>query len=130
MKVSSPQFKAKVVTALADPHLRDALGQSRKGFVNGRGALVAGLPEFEQLRDQARDVKNHVLAHLDHYLERFEAQVTAAGGQVHWAPTPRTPARSSSASASGSAPGRSPRASRWSPRKSASTKPWKPRATR
>ena len=26
MKVSSPQFKAKVVTALADPHLRDALG--------------------------------------------------------------------------------------------------------
>jgi len=45
MKVSSPQFKAKVVTALADPHLRDALGQSRKGFVNGRGALVAGLPE-------------------------------------------------------------------------------------
>ena len=41
------------------------------------------LPEFEQLRDQARDVKNHVLAHLDYYLERFEAQVTAAGGQVH-----------------------------------------------
>ena len=85
MKVTSPRFKAKVVTALADPHLRDALGQSRKGFVNGRGALVAELPEFEALRDQARDVKNHVLAHLDHYLERFEAQVTAAGGQVHWA---------------------------------------------
>lgn len=79
MKVTSPRFKAKVITALADPHLKDALGQSRKGFVNGRGALVAELPEFEALRDQARDVKNHVLAHLDHYLERFEAQVTAAG---------------------------------------------------
>ena len=40
--------------------------------------LMGWLPEFEQLRDQARDVKNHVLAHLDYYLERFEAQVTAA----------------------------------------------------
>ena len=54
MKVTSPRFKAKVITALADPHLKDALGQSRKGFVNGRGALVAELPEFEALRDQAR----------------------------------------------------------------------------
>ena len=32
MKVTSPRFKAKVVTALADPHLKDALGQSRKGL--------------------------------------------------------------------------------------------------
>ena len=47
MKVGSPQFKEKVVVALADPNLRDALGQSRKGFVNGRAALVAGVPEFE-----------------------------------------------------------------------------------
>ena len=85
MKVGSPQFKEKVVVALADPNLRDALGQSRKGFVNGRAALVAGVPEFEAMRDEARDLKNHVLANLDHYLERFEASVTAAGGQVHWA---------------------------------------------
>ncbi len=85
MKVGSPRFKEKTLVALADPNLRQALGQSRKGFVNGRAALVAGVPEFEAMRDQARDVKNHVLANLDHYLERFEASVTAAGGQVHWA---------------------------------------------
>ena len=53
--------------------------------MNGRAALVAGVPEFEAMRDEARDLKNHVLANLDHYLERFEASVTAAGGQVHWA---------------------------------------------
>ena len=85
MKVGSPRFKEKTLVALADPNLRQALGQSRKGFVNGRAALVAGVPEFEAMRDQARDVKNHVLANLDHYLERFEASVTAAGGHVHWA---------------------------------------------
>lgn len=85
MKVSSPQFKQKSVIALADPRLRQALGQSRKGFVNKRAELVGALPEFEQLRDEARDLKNHVLDNLDHYLERYEAAVTAAGGHVHWA---------------------------------------------
>ncbi len=85
MKVSSPQFKEKSVIALADPRLRQALGQSRKGFVNKRAELVGELPEFEQLRDEARDLKNHVLDNLDHYLERYEAAVTAAGGHVHWA---------------------------------------------
>ena len=29
-----------------------------------------------------------MLAHLDHYLERYEEQVTAAGGIVHWCQTP------------------------------------------
>ncbi len=85
MDVSSPRFKQKAVIALANPTLRQALGQSRKGFVNKRAELVAGLPEFEALRDQARDVKNHVLENLDHYLERFDSAVTAAGGHVHWA---------------------------------------------
>ena len=85
MDVSSPRFKEKAVIALANPTLRQALGQSRKGFVNKRAELVAALPEFEALRDQARDVKNHVLENLDHYLERFDSAVTAAGGHVHWA---------------------------------------------
>ena len=51
-----PRFKAKARHRPRRPHLRDALGQSRRA-VNGRGALVARLPEFEQLRDQARDVR-------------------------------------------------------------------------
>jgi len=85
MDVSSPRFKEKAVIALANPTLRQALGQSRKGFVNKRAELVAALPEFEALRDQARDVKDHVLENLDHYLERFDNAVTAAGGHVHWA---------------------------------------------
>ena len=32
------------------------------------------MPEFELLRDQARDIKDHVLAHLDVYLEKFELE--------------------------------------------------------
>ncbi|MGI9373418.1 MAG: LutB/LldF family L-lactate oxidation iron-sulfur protein, partial [Hyphomicrobiales bacterium] len=43
------------------------------------------LPEFEALRDRGRDIKNHVLEHLDLYLEAFETRVLEAGGHVHWA---------------------------------------------
>ena len=39
-----------------------------------RAAAVDRLPEFEALRDSARDIKNHTLAHLDLYLEAYEQQ--------------------------------------------------------
>ena len=57
------------------------------GVVDRRRATVAKLPEFEALRDSARDIKNHTLAHLDLYLEQFEQRCTAAGGNVHYAVT-------------------------------------------
>src|SRR5262249_28883427 len=54
----------------------------------GRRKLVADkLPEFDALRDAARDIKNHTLAHLDLYLEEYERRVIAQGGHVHYAVT-------------------------------------------
>ena len=43
------------------------------------------LPEFEALRDAAKAIKDHTLAHLDLYLEAFERSVVEQGGKVHWA---------------------------------------------
>ena len=82
--VSSPQFKENAHRALADAQLQRALSHVKKNFIERRAAAAARLPEFEALRDAARDIKNHVLENLDLYLERFEQKVTAAGGQVHW----------------------------------------------
>ena len=48
-----------------------------------KAKAAAKLPEFEVLRDAARDIKNHTLAHLDFYLERYEARVLESGGQFH-----------------------------------------------
>jgi L-lactate dehydrogenase complex protein LldF len=61
----------------------------KSGFQDRRAATIAKLPEWETLRDEGRAIKNHVLAHLDLYLERFERKVTESGGQVHWARTGR-----------------------------------------
>ena len=85
MQATSNDFKDNARHALADRNLEAALTILKRDFAGRRSAAVARLPEFEQLRDEGRDIKNHVLAHLDLYLETFERNVTALGGQVHWA---------------------------------------------
>jgi len=87
MRSTSHAFKDNARDALADAQLQSALATMKVGFVERRARAVEKVPEFERLRDQARDIKNHVLENLDHYLERFEEKVLAAGGQVHWART-------------------------------------------
>ncbi len=87
MQTTSPAFKANTKTALADPNLQRAMSKLRSGFVDRRGAATTRLPEFERLRDQSRDIKDHVLANLDHYLEYYEERVEESGGHVHWCET-------------------------------------------
>ena len=81
---TSPKFKDNVHEALTDARLQGALGFSNN-FVVRRAAAAARLPEFEALRDSARAIKDHTLAHLDLYLEAYEAKVRASGGEVHYA---------------------------------------------
>jgi L-lactate dehydrogenase complex protein LldF len=82
--ISTPRFKANAHEALHDARLQRALGAAQN-FVPRRAAAAERLPEFEALRDSARDIKNHTLAHLDLYLEAYEEKVKAAGGVVHYA---------------------------------------------
>jgi L-lactate dehydrogenase complex protein LldF len=88
MLATSHKFKENAHGALADKVLQRALDNMRGGFPAKRLAAVARLPEFEALREEARRIKDHTLQNLDLYLERYEAKVTALGGQVHWARTP------------------------------------------
>ena len=78
---TSPAFKENAHKALADAGLQRALARSGPSFIARRAAAVAALPEFETLRDTARDIKNHALANLDFYLEAYEAKVLAVRRQ-------------------------------------------------
>lgn len=82
---TTPAFPANARRALADQDLQRALTRLKSGFRDKRAAAVARLPEFDALRDAGVAIKNHTLAHLDLYLERYQQQVEAGGGQVHWA---------------------------------------------
>jgi L-lactate dehydrogenase complex protein LldF len=84
---TTPQFKDNAHKAMGDPQLQEAMGKLRVGFTAARQIAVSKLPEFEALRDSARDIKNHTLAHLDLYLEAYERRVTESGGHVHFART-------------------------------------------
>ncbi len=89
MLATSRNFGANARLGLADQNLQRALGiMVQSGFPLRRRQAVARLPEFEALRDIGRAIKEHTLAHLDFYLELYEQNVVAAGGEVHWARTP------------------------------------------
>ena len=88
MKPLAYDFPSRSSHALLDENLRDALNRAKTGFLENRRLAFEQLPEEQQIRDKAREIKDHTLAHLDYYLEQFEANVTRNGGQVHWASTP------------------------------------------
>ncbi len=50
-----------------------------------RDRMAYKLPEWEQLRELASEIKNHALSRLDEYLVEFERNAQANGVHVHWA---------------------------------------------
>lgn len=82
---TSHLFKQRVPAALADPDLRAAMDKAQDGFVGKREQAVSQYGDFDALRDLGQEIKDHTLAHLDYYLERYEEEVRRNGGHVHWA---------------------------------------------
>jgi L-lactate dehydrogenase complex protein LldF len=85
MESQAHNFKQRADLAMHDMELQKALGMLKGGLASKRSVAVAAMPEFDAVRDAGRDIKEHTLAHLDWYLEEFERNCIAAGGQVHWA---------------------------------------------
>src|ERR1700761_3718095 len=50
-----------------------------------RDKAAHALPEWEDMRTLASQIKEHALAHLDEYLGQFETAAKANGVVVHWA---------------------------------------------
>jgi L-lactate dehydrogenase complex protein LldF len=88
MLATSRAFEANARAGLANENLQRALGLARTGFPLRRQLATERLPEFDQLRETGRSIKDHTLEHLDFYLELYEGNVAASGGKVHWARTP------------------------------------------
>ena len=87
MKASNMTFYERVEDALQDEQLHAALNIATTRFVAGRQRAFETLPEAEALRDHARRIRAHTLAHLDRYLAQFADAVEQRGGHVYWAET-------------------------------------------
>ncbi len=70
---------------LANPQLRANLRHATETIRAKRLRAIGELPDWEELREAGKAIKQDVLANLDRYLLQFEAAVQAAGGRVHWA---------------------------------------------
>jgi L-lactate dehydrogenase complex protein LldF len=81
----SQRFPDAARTALADLQLRANIGAATTTIRTKRAAVVAEVPDWEELREAGRAIKADTMARLPELLVQLEEQVTARGGVVHWA---------------------------------------------
>ncbi len=78
-------FPKAASVALRDSQLRRNLAKATGTIREKRAGVVGEVPDWAELREAGKGLKDATLGSLDTYLEQLEAAVVAAGGQVHWA---------------------------------------------
>ena len=81
------KISAKAQTALDNEQLQGNLRRTLRQTLHSRDQAVSEVPNWEELRNHARDVKAHTLSRLADYLQELEQKVLEQGGQVIWAET-------------------------------------------
>jgi L-lactate dehydrogenase complex protein LldF len=79
-----PTLPPKIEQTLADPNLQLAVYTATGRLMSKRKSAIAPelIPDFQDLRTQAHEIKKHAIENLDYYLERVEENVAANGGKV------------------------------------------------
>ena len=81
----TPTFEESAKTSLADTQLRHNIGKATRSIREKRATSVEELPDWQELREAGRALKERTLRHLDEYLLQLEESIRKAGGHVHWA---------------------------------------------
>jgi L-lactate dehydrogenase complex protein LldF len=80
-----PTFQASAKRELANTQLRRNLHKATHATRAKSAEVVSEMPDWQELREAGRALKERALRHLDIYLLELEAAVQRAGGHVHWA---------------------------------------------
>ncbi len=80
-----PPFQVAARASLANSQLRKNVRHATNVIQAKRAIVVKEQTDWQQLRESARQTREHTLKHFAHYLTTFEANFTEAGGTVHWA---------------------------------------------
>jgi len=83
--LTAETFADNARAALTDTQLRGALRNATSLFGRRRRAAAQSVHNWEELRSQARAIKDETLLHLDQYLEEFTGNAAVAGAIIHWA---------------------------------------------
>jgi L-lactate dehydrogenase complex protein LldF len=82
---TAPIFPMAAKAAMGNTQLRKNVRHATDVIQAKRARVVEEMPDWQQLRESGRQIREHTMQHLDFYLEQFEANCTRAGGFVHWA---------------------------------------------
>ncbi|WP_165072318.1 LutB/LldF family L-lactate oxidation iron-sulfur protein [Paludisphaera rhizosphaerae] len=87
LPVSAPAmpFQDAARLSLGDTQLRFNMGKATTTIRAKRYKVVDEMPDWQNLREAGRAIKDRTLRHLDKYLIQLEESVTRVGGKVHWA---------------------------------------------
>jgi len=77
------RFRRRVRAAITNTSLQVALDRNAERRMIAWRETFASLPDVEDLRVRAREVRQHTLENLDHYLERFTQRLVENGVRVH-----------------------------------------------
>lgn len=73
--------------ALADDFKHEAIKTAQNVITGKRDLMVQEVPEWEEMRDKAAEIRDHVLSNLDYYVKEFATNAHKTGCQVYFAPT-------------------------------------------
>ena len=84
---SRPRSRSRTTPRARSPtrRCRRRSAKIKAGWVAGRRPRRRAAARVRGAARPGRGIKDHTLAHLDLYLEAFEAKVRERGGKVHWA---------------------------------------------
>jgi L-lactate dehydrogenase complex protein LldF len=85
IKTSNLGLKQRVAQNLSDSFMRTSIANAQDLINQKRADCYAELGHFEKWRDLAADIRSHVLAHLDYYLDQFTNNAQKAGASVYFA---------------------------------------------
>ena len=82
---TAPTFPMAAKVLVGDTQMRKNVRHATDVIQAKRARVVGEMPDWPQLRETGRRLREHTMKFLDGYLEEFERNCTAAGGVVHWA---------------------------------------------
>ncbi|MGL5029878.1 MAG: LutB/LldF family L-lactate oxidation iron-sulfur protein [Aeromonas sp.] len=87
MKTSNVDFKPRIKAEMENTVMRKAVAMAQERIGANRQIMVNELGHWEEWRDRAEQIRNHVLENLDAYLYQLSEKVTQNGGHVYFAKT-------------------------------------------
>ena len=83
--LSKYSFEKESNKALNNKSLQEALINTTNRFRSARKNIVSDSHNWQQLRQVARNIKEHTINNLHNYLQLLENNIISTGGHVHWA---------------------------------------------